>query len=326
MNQNQRCPVKIEVIEKQAVAFEFLFGPRRNIIAISYDSSLSVARSIRRSRNVVGNRSNLVRLFADRRENPWFFVVGKEIPIPMDEEQAISVEDPTAIRHRDSILVAYTKVKNFKHSQGHRWRGELHCLEFDSLKTLQDSYLLLHPEHCESDEINFVKELEAIGHGSCWHCFFECGKSGKSVVMHAVSHDLYGLYAKSSFTPWLIPRPDSWDNSHVSTGPIIQLDNGCYLMFYNGRNGNTGSSGLKPKGEWAVGVLLFSLPWRSGATPEILYRSDKPLLWDEDRHIGYDDQIICFASSARRVNTHEWVIYAHIADRHSVAYRLRIIC
>lgn len=102
---------------------------------------------------------------------------------------------------------------------------------------------------------------------------------------------------------WLDRRPDMWDSAHVSTGPIVPLRDGTYLMFYNGRGD------IQGKKVWAIGEVVFD-----PKTLEITERSETPLITPPMDEIGYADQYIAFSSGAL-VEEGRVYLYHHIADR-----------
>jgi predicted GH43/DUF377 family glycosyl hydrolase len=116
--------------------------------------------------------------------------------------------------------------------------------------------------------------------GDDWRLFFEYADEGASLIGQAL--------ADSADGPWrdvgqakLRPREESWDNWHLSPGPIIDTADGS-VMFYNGASQNAA---------WRIGWAAFD-----PALSEVIGRSSEPLVAPDNVSGGQSD--IAFAASA----------------------------
>ena len=133
------------------------------------------------------------------------------------------VEDPTVVQTDDGVMVFYTGV------QANRRQGSL------LLATGPNPYRLTKREvvlEAPEGEGNFKEaELFQAPDGS-WRLFYEYARDEASRIGIARSDRLDG--------PWsaledIVPiREDSWDNWHLSPGPIVRQDGRDPVMFYNG--------------------------------------------------------------------------------------------
>lgn len=305
---------------------------RRSLIAPSYHPDLTVFREIVSCANSIGSRSNLVATIPDD-EDPWSFVYDRHLIRAPDgkrhDGRYLAFEDPTVVPNgEDRIWVFLSAVEESRRFFRGAFEGSLHCLELDPRQAVvEDRFCALAPEDLPLRNLSYVKELECLPVGARMAWFLESGGPGLgSVVCHTESEP--GDFAaqgrlNGQLRVWLEPRPRTskrrfWDSTDVSTGPILSLGDNLCLMFYNGRG-----TGTHRHGEWAVGALLFQ-PNQPGELPRIIYRGEQPLIIDESRTNGAGKQIICFASSLRRLGRYTWVLYAHIADRYTVGIPIEI--
>jgi beta-1,2-mannobiose phosphorylase / 1,2-beta-oligomannan phosphorylase len=129
-----------------------------------------------------------------------------------------------------------------------------------------------------------------------WRMLFEYSQGGASLLGAAQARSLEG--------PWeylddpLRPREGKWDGFHLSPGPILRMDDGSWLLFYNG--------GL-PKPSWRIGYAVLGPDLKT-----VQERSESPLV--EPGPVKGEDTDIAFAASAVRRGREIWLYYS-ISDR-----------
>ena len=114
-----------------------------------------------------------------------------------------------------------------------------------------------------------------------WRTFFEYADGGASLIGDARSAGLDGPWAGLRQSP-LRPRPDSWDNWHLSPGPIIGDAGTPRTIFYNGATRDA---------KWRIGWATFD-PDLS----RVIARCDEPLIMPG--MVEGDATDIAFAASA----------------------------
>ena len=77
------------------------------------------------------------------------------------------------------------------------------------------------------------KELSVIQTPSGWRMLFEYADNGASLTGRATAGDPDGPWSEVSQLA-LKPRPDSWDDWHLSPGPLIESTGDRSILFYNG--------------------------------------------------------------------------------------------
>lgn len=157
-------------------------------------------------------------------------------PDPVD---AGGCEDPTVVRgDKGAYLVFYTGV------DGKRQQGALLVAEGPDLTSLKKQRVMLKAPEGEG---NIKEATLAKGAGGQYHLFYEYARDNASRIGMAVGPDVEG--------PWTIVddpftiREDSWDNWHLSTGPIVQREGEDPVMFYNGATADA---------RWRIGWISFS--------------------------------------------------------------------
>jgi predicted GH43/DUF377 family glycosyl hydrolase len=153
-------------------------------------------------------------------------------------EDAGGCEDPTVfVRDDGSYLVYYTGV------DAARRQGAMLLAAGPTLDGLKDQQLVLKAPPGEGN----IKEatLAQTASGD-WRLFYEYAENDASRIGMAGSASPAG--------PWqTLPDPfgireDSWDNWHLSTGPIVQLPGQDPVMFYNGATHDA---------RWRIGWISF---------------------------------------------------------------------
>ena len=134
----------------------------------------------------------------------------------------------------------------------------------------------------------------ADGH---WRLFYEYAADEASRIGLAVGPGVAGPWAEQS-TPFM-PRDNSWDNWHLSTGPLLVDDPDMPVMFYNGATHDA---------RWRIGWVAFDRD-----CSRVVDRGIEPLITPppaEDR--GATD--IAFAASVVVVDGAIWLYYS-LEDR-----------
>jgi beta-1,2-mannobiose phosphorylase / 1,2-beta-oligomannan phosphorylase len=147
------------------------------------------------------------------------------------------VEDPTLILTDDGIMVFYTGV------QANRQQGSM------LLATGPDPYHLTKREvvlEAPEGEGNFKEATLYRSPDGSWRLFYEYARDGASRIGIADTAKLgTGWKALEDIVPI---REDSWDNWHLSPGPIVEVDGRDPVMFYNGATHDA---------RWRIGWVTF---------------------------------------------------------------------
>ena len=134
--------------------------------------------------------------------------------------------------------------------------------------------------------------------------FIEYSKNGASAVGLANATSLQG--------PWLptndpfVSRPQSWDDTHLSPGPVARANDDTRVLFYNGADSQT---------HWRIGWVQLDATGKS-----IVARSQKPLI--SPPPVSGDDTDIAFCSSFVQEGNGGWLYYT-VSDKE--AFRSRIM-
>lgn len=155
--------------------------------------------------------------------------------------------------------------------------------------------------HCKNPK---EATIASASDGS-WRLFFEYADRGASRIGIAA--------APSPAGPWTVqrvpfrPRIKSWDNFHLSTGPLSDGDGDSVVMFYNGAGRNA---------DWRIGWIAFDSGYR-----RVIARSVDPIVAPPaKRQPGATD--IAFAASALEEDDSIRLYYS-IADRDMYRATLR---
>jgi predicted GH43/DUF377 family glycosyl hydrolase len=157
-------------------------------------------------------------------------------PEPVD---AGGCEDPTVVCGEEgSYLIFYTGV-DLKKQQ-----GALLVAEGPDLTRLKKQRVMLK---APAGEGNIKEATLAEGSNGKCYLFYEYARNNASRIGIAVGPSLEGPWTalKDPFTI----RENSWDNWHLSTGPIVQRDGADPVMFYNGATVDA---------RWRIGWISFS--------------------------------------------------------------------
>lgn len=157
-------------------------------------------------------------------------------PGPGDHD-AGGVEDPTVIRGEDGYIVYYSGVRaDLAHS-------ELSYATGASLDRLTKSGVALASTKSEGNTKEATIDRTTDGR---WRLFYEYAADEASRVGLAIGAAPGGPWNEQP-TPFM-PRTDSWDDWHLSTGPLLTDDPATPVMFYNGATRDA---------RWRIGWVAF---------------------------------------------------------------------
>jgi predicted GH43/DUF377 family glycosyl hydrolase len=138
-----------------------------------------------------------------------------------------------------------------------------------------------------------------------WRLFYEYAENDTSRVGLAVAAGVAGPWRE--LDPPFEPRVESWDNWHLSTGPLLTTDPNMPIMFYNGATEDA---------RWRIGWVAFDRD-----CTRVVDRCIEPLITPPppSERTGID---IAFAASA--TVTHGTVhLYYSLADKLLFRSRLK---
>ena len=161
-------------------------------------------------------------------------------PVIVPGPQAIDfggVEDPTVVQLTEVMLVYYTGV----HSD--RRQASMLLAAGPDPYTLEKREVVLK---APAGEGNFKEATLFQAPDQSWRLFYEFARDGASRIGMAKARELGSDWqAMEEMVPI---REDSWDNWHLSTGPIIQQPGRDPVMFYNGATSDA---------RWRIGWVTF---------------------------------------------------------------------
>jgi predicted GH43/DUF377 family glycosyl hydrolase len=225
----------------------------------------------------------------------------------MDAEPAISpgpdavdaggVEDPTVEIIGDGLMVYYTGV------EAGREQGSLLVATGPDLNHLKKRAVMLKAPQGQGN----IKEATLVqASDGSWRMFYEYAADDASRIGMAT--------CPTSDGPWQpvgspVPvRPDSWDNWHLSTGPIVTLPGRDPVMFYNGATHDA---------RWRIGWVTFTPDYS-----QVVDRCIEPLVMPPpaDDRSATD---IAFAASALVDDDHCLMLYYSLEDRRLARAKVR---
>jgi predicted GH43/DUF377 family glycosyl hydrolase len=164
------------------------------------------------------------------------------------------VEDPTVVFSSDEhLLVFYTGV------DARREQSSLLVASGPDLDHLTKRAVMLKALEGEG---NIKEATVARGADGRYRLFYEYAKDQASRIGLAVSDSPEGPWQVAA-DPFTI-REDSWDNWHLSTGPIVARDGRSPVMFYNGATVDA---------RWRIGWVMFDDDYQ-----RVIARGVEPLL------------------------------------------------
>lgn len=211
------------------------------------------------------------------------------VPGP-DAVDAGGVEDPTVVLSSDeSLLVFYTGV------DARREQGSLLVAAGPDLMHLTKRKVTLQAPEGEG---NIKEATVARGADGRYRLFYEYAKDQASRIGLALSDDPEGPWevARDPFTI----RENSWDNWHLSTGPIVAREGRSPVMFYNGATADA---------RWRIGWIAFDENYT-----RVVARGMEPLLVPPppEERAGTD---IAFAASSLDEPDGDIFLYYSLEDR-----------
>jgi predicted GH43/DUF377 family glycosyl hydrolase len=179
-------------------------------------------------------------IFSGVSDDGLFFAMNPAPAIAPGPEaiDAGGVEDPTVVLSSgNSLLVFYTGV------DARREQGSLLVAQGPDLTHLTKQQVMLKAPEGEGN----VKEATvARGADGRYRLFYEYAKDNASRIGMALSDHAEGPW-QAVADPFTI-REDSWDNWHLSTGPVVARDGHAPVMFYNGATADA---------RWRIGWIVF---------------------------------------------------------------------
>ncbi|HET9337270.1 MAG TPA: glycosidase [Sphingomicrobium sp.] len=186
----------------------------------------------------------------------WHGISDDGVHFRMDDEPMLTpgpepidiggCEDPTMVRMEDgSYVVYYTGVKEDFST------GQLLYATGPSLDRLEKQGIALASSKTKGNTKEATITMIPDGR---WRLFYEyAGDIDDELPGHDAS--LIGLALGTSVAgPWeertspFAPREESWDNWHLSTGPMLRDDPDMPVMFYNGATRDA---------RWRIGWVAF---------------------------------------------------------------------
>ncbi|KQM21410.1 glycosidase [Novosphingobium sp. Leaf2] len=175
------------------------------------------------------------------------------VPGPGDHD-AGGVEDPTVVVRDDGSYVVYYSGVLADHAH-----GELSYATGPALDKLTKSGVALASSKSEGNTKEATIDRTQDGR---WRLFYEYAADEASRVGLAIGADVAGPWTEQP-TPF-VPRTDSWDDWHLSTGPLLTQDKATPVMFYNGATRDA---------RWRIGWIAFNADYTS-----VVARGIEPLI------------------------------------------------
>ena len=199
-------------------------------------------------------------------------------------------EDPTPVFREDgSVVIYYTGV------DATRKHGEMLYAVGPSIDALEKKGVAMANTPTQGN----IKEatVDRTKSGG-WRMFFEYARNDASLVGLATSDDIAGPWTDEC-DPFL-PRADSWDTWHLSTGPLLTSDKNMPVMFYNGATRDA---------RWRIGWIAFDAEYT-----RVVDRCIEPLIAPPPA-MERTATDIAFAASVVLVGDQIWLYYS-LADTH----------
>ena len=163
-----------------------------------------------------------------------------EVPVLVPGPELLDIggcEDPTLVVIDGRCIVYYTGVDATYSS------GQMLYAEGPDLHSLVKKGVALASSKTEGNTKEATIERTADGR---WRLFYEYARCDSSLIGLAIGGGVAGPWTEQP-APFS-PRPDSWDNWHLSTGPLLTLDANMPVMFYNGATRDA---------RWRIGWVAF---------------------------------------------------------------------
>jgi predicted GH43/DUF377 family glycosyl hydrolase len=199
-------------------------------------------------------------------------------------------EDPTPVFCQDgSVVIYYTGV------DATRTHGEMLYAVGPSIDALKKMGVAMQSTPSQGNLKEATVDRTKAGG---WRMFFEFAREDASRVGLAVSDDVAGPWSDAR-EPF-IPRTDSWDTWHLSTGPLLTSDKNMPVMFYNGATHDA---------RWRIGWIAFDAEYT-----KVVDRCIEPLIAPPPA-MERTATDIAFAASIVLVKKQIWLYYS-LGDTH----------
>jgi predicted GH43/DUF377 family glycosyl hydrolase len=232
----------------------------------------------------------VARIYYGRSSDGLRFVMNAEPALRPGREDADrdGCEDPTLAVVDDRWYVYYTGWNQ------ERLRGELLLAVGSDAEHLTKRGVALAASECLTNpkEATIVQAAD----GS-WRLFFEFAADGASKIGRARSDAVDGPW--SVLGPIVDTRPGSWDDWHLSTGPVSCSDPERPVMFYNGATRDA---------RWRIGWAVFDRDFTT-----VVERCEEPLITPPPAQ--GEDTDIAFAASHVELEDGELWLYYSVADK-----------
>jgi predicted GH43/DUF377 family glycosyl hydrolase len=207
------------------------------------------------------------------------------------------VEDPTVVRLEGGNYVVY-----YSGVLGDHAHGELSYACGPAIDQLVKSGVALASSKSEGNtkEATVCATIEGD-----WRLFYEYAADDASRIGLAVGEKVSGPW-KEAPTPFM-PRENSWDDWHLSTGPLLTSDPQTPVMFYNGATRDA---------RWRIGWIAFNSDYSA-----VVDRGIQPLITPPPV-ANRADTDICFAASVISERHVIWLYYS-LEDRKLARARIR---
>ena len=205
-----------------------------------------------------------------------------------DKDDIGGIEDPTVVRMTDGYAVYYTGVL------GDRAHGQMFYAQGPSIDRLTKTGVAIASSKSQGNTKEAAVQRTEAGE---WRLFYEYAADNASRVGLATGNSVAGPWTEQP-TPFM-PREDSWDNWHLSTGPLLMDDPKAPVMFYNGATADA---------RWRIGWIAFDADCK-----EVIDRGIMPLVTPppEADRTATD---IAFAASVVTIHKQIWLYYS-LADK-----------
>ena len=203
-------------------------------------------------------------------------------PGPLDSG---GCEDPTVLRMEDgSYVVYYTGVLDDFTT------GQILYATGPSIDRLQKKGIAFASSKTKGNTKEAAVMLTADGH---WRLFYEYADDEASLIGLARGESVAGPWHERP-TP-ICPREKSWDNWHLSVGPMLLDDPDLPVMFYNGATRDA---------RWRIGWVAFDRD-----CTRVVARGIQPLVTPPP-DVGRATTDIAFASSVIVEDGRIWLYYS----------------
>ncbi len=178
----------------------------------------------------------------------YYGVSADGVTFKMDDSPVISpgpgpldiggCEDPTVVIENGEYVIYYTGV------DATRSAGQMLYACGPDARHLEKRGIALASSNTEGNTKEATVEQTVDGH---WRLFYEYAENNASAVGLALGDGVAGPWTEQP--PPFKPRTDSWDNWHLSTGPLLTRDEDMPVMFYNGATNDA---------RWRIGWVAFN--------------------------------------------------------------------